>query len=374
VRFPFGRGARQREIDGLRQRIAELQDEITKVEESLLAESPDVETTDAYRSVQLLRESMRREELTTLRQDLGGLEARLKTLTADRQPPAAAAELESATETETVAEPAGRGSPDSGTEGAIEPGMRSDEPPLGPEASAPPLPVSGHGLPSERAIIEPSLPARAPAESAPPSEEGVEAVSSATVDDQPPPVVEEAPVAAGATGDAELADTLPVTDLPATDLVEEEPTAVTVEPDGEPGATEPGTAEPGTVEPVATAADGGTGIGVVEDSVAEAPAEAEPADEAEAVAAVPQGRSHAGVLLAVLLLLAVVAIVAVAAFEGGLIGPVIGTSPTLAPARPTLSTVVPTLPPPTVRPTVPPTRPPEPTAPPLARAIRSPAS
>ena len=77
MRFPFGRGARQREIDGLHQRIAELQDEISKIEDSLATESPDVETTDAYRSVQLLRESMRREELATLRQELGGLEARL---------------------------------------------------------------------------------------------------------------------------------------------------------------------------------------------------------------------------------------------------------------------------------------------------------
>ena len=47
MRFPFGRGARQREVDGLRQRIAELQGEITKLEETLIAESPDTETTDA---------------------------------------------------------------------------------------------------------------------------------------------------------------------------------------------------------------------------------------------------------------------------------------------------------------------------------------
>lgn len=400
MRFPFGRGARQREIEGLRQRIAELQDEITKIQDSLAAESPDIETTDAYRSVQLLRESMRREELATLREELRGLEARVETLTADRR-----TQVSSAEESEATAAVVHEAATEPTVEVAGEAEQEAER-----EATAVPS-VVGPGLPSERAIIEPALPRSAlPAELAPEEaapadavideepalaawetvaqagepaaevdEAGADVPEGVTADEAVTPVAvgepaaevavpepgtpmePEAPVEVGPTSEAE---TPAAAETPAEGEPPAEPEAVAAE---EREAPEPVAAEEHeTPEPVAVPVGGGTGIDV--DDAATVPAAEADAAEKPATEAVPGRRSSRWVLL--LLALAVIVIAVVFALESGLVGPVTGTVPNvIATALPTRlpPTVAPTVGPPTAFPTFPPS-PAPPTVPPLAAA------
>jgi len=389
VRFPFGRGARQREIDGLRQRIAELQDEITKIQDSLAAESPDIETTDAYRSVQLLRESMRREELATLREELRGLEARVETLTADRRTPVLSAEASEAAAAIVPDAEASTPHPEAEPQPALataptaevagEPGQEAER-----DATAVPSAVMGRGLPSERAIIEPALPPRSavPAEVAP--EEAAEAKAEAVMDEEPALAAQETVAQAGEPA-AELDEAraeVPegvTADEAVTPVAVGEPAAEVAAPEAEtpveveasaaleqpPEAETPAAAEPPAeggpaAEPEAVA---------VEERGAPEPGAAEAeAAEKSATEAVPGRRSSRLVLL--LLALAVIVIAVVLALESGLVGPVTGTAPNVvATALPTRvpSTVAPTAGPPAVFPTLLPS-PAPPTVPPLAAA------
>jgi hypothetical protein len=374
VRFPFGRGARQRELDGLRQRIVELQDEISKIEDSLAVESPDVETTDAYRSVQLLRESMRREELATLRQELRGLDARLETLTADRRKEAAA--VDSAPLAEAVAQPETAAAPprEQPNEPTVEANQASESEPMSSPAA-----VTGRGLPSERAIIEPPLPAHAPASEVAPIE--AEAGDArAAPEEEPLPAAQEAIAGPAETPElpGEALTTEPVAaalDEPAAD----QPLEPAVTDDGtpeEPGDEEAQAAvseEPMAVESAAatdttaveepTAASQPIGaaepISAVEPESAEAePTEEEPAEGA-VVEAPPRRRRGRWIAVTLLVILALAAVVAVGALESGLIGPT-AIAPTAVPTvRPTLPpTAVPTISPPAVLPTLPATPPP----------------
>jgi hypothetical protein len=354
VRFPFGRGARRREIDGLRQRVAELQDEITKLEESLAAEAPDVETTDAYRSVQVLRESMRREELTALQTELQGLEARLDTLTADRRPPAPVAApqpAEIAPEAEALPEGTGESTADVAEETAS-------------VATPPPAAISDRGLPSERAIIEPALPPRAaaPAESEAPPEVAAGAGSSSEEPSEelaPTADVAEAEAAAAvgpdeataavpepaAIGEAEALDAVPEAEATVPAGADEEPVEEELAPAALSTAPEPSAPLPAvdlSAEP-ATA--------TVEEREAAVPAEA-PADR----------RSSRWVLL--LVAIAVIVVAAVAALESGLFSPGLGIMPGVAPT-PLPTARPPTIALPTAIPTLAPTATP-PTAVPLA--------
>jgi hypothetical protein len=85
LRFPFGRSPRRRELEEIQKRIAQLRDEIARLEQTAEELPEDAETSDAYRSVQRLRGSMAREELTTKRAELRQLEARGSELESDIQ-------------------------------------------------------------------------------------------------------------------------------------------------------------------------------------------------------------------------------------------------------------------------------------------------
>lgn len=374
MRFPFGRGARQREIDGLRQRIAELQDDITKLAGTLAAESPDVETTDAYRSVQLLRESMRREELTTLHQELAGLEARLETLAADRQPPAPGTPIKppvNATSSDAAVAPSDPTTVESSATaveaeaGTAWPGEHE------PTAAA--MPVSGHGLPSERAIIEPPLLARQPSGAAPPVDEPVE-TPVRDAEEQPASIADEAAA-------AEIAGTPSLEEQAAAEA------AVVGEALGQPVALEAESqVAAGPVDAAETSeatATADTGIVVSGEAAVAAPAELEgeavavaPAESEDEAAAAEQTageaprrrRSARRAAILLLVLLGVAAVGAVAAFESGLIAPGFVPLPTVGPtARPTLPAAgAPTRPPPTLAPTPPPTVAPQPPVAPIA--------
>ncbi len=385
MRFPFGRGARQREIDGLRQRIAELQDEITRLQENLAGETPDVETTDAYRSVQLLRESMRREELITLHQELSGLEARLATLTADLPAPRTEEAVVASPPPEAVeAEPSAAGAEAVGEPEAPALG-RLDEAPSAP-------PAIDRGLPSERAIIEPQLPppgvspeplssepVEAEAEAAPQPLQpvGVESAAAAEAAETPEPAESEAAAELAAsfeeTGEEAAAATeaaAPAEPEGVEAPEEAEPTLAASEAPG-PAAEEPSaapvetpTAEQPTEAPEPAGA-GATGIYAGEAAEGEKAAETEaPAEvEAEPAAAPPAKRRNvAGVLVTVLLLVGFIGVVAVAALESGILaqagivpGLVPTAQPTLAPPTARPATAVPTAtPPPTLATTLPP--------------------
>jgi len=386
VRFPFGRGARQRELEGLRQRIAELQDEISKIQDSLDVEVPDVETTDAYRSVQLLRESMRREELATLHAELRGLEARVESLTAADRRPSLAEESEASADADDITAP-GRHELEPTAIPAAEP--RADEGPAGPpeaqsEAAAPRSPITGQGLPSERAIIEPALsprpapPAEADAEEPSEAEAEIETPAEAAVPVGQEPAAESAasleppsegepaaPEAVAAPGEApepaeaqELEPSEPVAvDEPTPAAPEEAEPAVGKEAETqESGAV----AEPEPAEVTAGPADTGA---EADDGLAAPVGHAEDDDRPAPEAA--GRRSSRWILL--LLAIAVVVIAGVLALESGLIGPITGSAPGIVatPLATRPPTVAPTARPPTAISTLPPTSAP-PTVPPLA--------
>ena len=392
MRFPFGRGARQREIDSLRQRIAELQDEVTAIEESLAARAPDADATDAYKSVQALRESMRREEIATLREEMRGLEARLETLTADRRPSRAATDepkhaagnLEAVVVSGDGAQAEAAGPPSEGlAEAASE-----------VEAAAPPGPartaLTGHGLPSERAIIEPPFPPHPslPVGARLTGEEGAEAATdqepvlaanetdaqSAEAPAEPEAAAPQAVVAGEAAETATMVQeeqTEAVAPVEATSSpAEEGMPAEAVAAEHEVPEAFPAEAEP-VEEPAAVAAESeavdlvavADGAGPRTDDEAEAVPEGDgqAIEEAvEAAAAARAGRpSRATVALIFLVTVAILAIAAVVALESGLINTGIGpvAAPTALPTRQPATTA-----PPTVRPATVPSPIPSPTS------------
>ncbi len=423
MRFPFGRGARQREIDGLRQRIAELQDDITSLDQTLTAEAPDVETTDAYRSVQLLRESMRREELTTLRQELAGLEARLETLTIDRHPSTPGTSINPPMNATSVEAAVPGAATDPATAESRATSVAGEAGPSGAgeaEPSTAPSPVSGRGLPSERAIIEPPLPPAPGMEAVAPvaepvgspvpdaeepfdapvfsAEEPVEAFvagaeaqpaliadEAAAAETAETPILDEQEAVAGVAAVEEPVNEpvgeVPVGSAGATEVqtsTEAGPVEQAAAQDDEPQAAAGPTDAAETTEPAATA---GTSTFVSDEEAVAAPAEPEGeadaveredvvvAEREEAVEPPRRPRSGARVAILLLVLLAAAGVVAVAAFESGMIAPGFITAartvgPTSPPTLP--ATVAPTRPPPTLVPTPPPTAAPQPTVAPIA--------
>jgi hypothetical protein len=83
VRFPFGRSPRRRELEEIQKRVAQLWEEISRLEQTAEDLPEDMDTSDAYRSVQRLRGSMAREELVSKRAELRQLEERASELESD---------------------------------------------------------------------------------------------------------------------------------------------------------------------------------------------------------------------------------------------------------------------------------------------------
>jgi len=171
LRFPFGRSSRRRELEEVRKRIEQLRVDIERLEHTAEEVIDDSDATEAYRSVQRLRGSMAREELTAKRQELRQLLAR-----------------ESELETDRVERPTGMFT-------------IPTSPPVVPVEVPPAAQVSGP-LPAEKAIIEPAIETKTEPDTVAlpalePARTDAEVATAALMLSEPPAdVVEPEPIAA----------------------------------------------------------------------------------------------------------------------------------------------------------------------------------
>ncbi|MBM2809292.1 MAG: Bacterial domain [Chloroflexi bacterium] len=132
MRFPFGRSPRRRELEDLEKRADALGQEVAQLEAAIQGPGGDADSSDAYRSVRRLRESMARQELTGKQTELDQVLARIAALQEEiAERPTVAFALPTAEEVANAGQPQ-------------EPAEREE-----PEARA------AEPLASERAIIEP---------------------------------------------------------------------------------------------------------------------------------------------------------------------------------------------------------------------------